>query len=216
MKRKVESTMNIIRAYIFMLAGILLASVAHAETEQTSSTVAGFGALSSGGSYTNISSGQSPGGYLQTFSLRPDLDTDGDGLHDEIDDDNDGDLLADVDEITGALFDPVTPTNPNLADADGDGANDGEEMIAGTNPGDADSVLEVVSITRSGAGADIQWNARGGKQYIILGSSDLDAGFVPVATNQVAGGEPPWFTTTGEATVSGEDSYRAYAVETRP
>jgi hypothetical protein len=208
--------MNTKRAYILLLAGMMLASVAHAETEQTSSTVAGFGALSSGGAYTNISSGRSPGGYLQTFSLRPDLDTDGDGLHDEIDDDNDGDLLADIDEITGALFDPVTPTHPNLADADGDGVNDGEEMIAGTNPGDANSVLEVVSITRAGTGAEIQWSARGGKQYILLVSTDLTAGFVPVATNQVAGGEPPWFTTTGKATVSGEDSYRAYAVEARP
>lgn len=56
-----------------------------------------------------------------------DVDTDGDGLLNSLDTDDDNDGLADVDEI-------ATSTNPTLFDTDGDGFGDGMEVASGHNP----------------------------------------------------------------------------------
>ena len=60
----------------------------------------------------------------QYFEL---TDTDGDGINNIIDPDDDNDTISDVDEITNG-------TNPLLVDTDGDGLTDSEEVTAGTNP----------------------------------------------------------------------------------
>ncbi len=79
-------------------------------------------------------------------------DIDGDGLSDDLErelfgdlaqgpeDDFDDDGLSNGDEIR------VYGTVANEADSDGDGANDGDAVTAGTNPLDADSVPDVVGI----------------------------------------------------------------------
>jgi hypothetical protein len=66
------------------------------------------------------------------------LDTDGDNLGNVCDDDDDGDGLLDaVETNTGTFVGPNdTGTNPLLADTDGDGHGDGEEVAAGTDPTD--------------------------------------------------------------------------------
>ncbi len=67
-------------------------------------------------------------GFLQAVAVRrPDLDTDGDGVPDELDRDNDGDGLFDIDEITGAAFGGHAATDPNNPDTSGDGMSDGDK-----------------------------------------------------------------------------------------
>ena len=104
----------------------------------TSSVLDGSGTMSSGGSFTNISAAGQPGGisvssggtyvnqagFLNTFSIKPGLDTDGDGVADELDQDNDNDKLADTAEVAGSGFSPTAPTLVNIADTDGDGVMD--------------------------------------------------------------------------------------------
>ncbi|MCP4040614.1 MAG: hypothetical protein GY731_01490 [Gammaproteobacteria bacterium] len=55
------------------------------------------------------------------------LDTDNDGADNVVDEDDDGDGLSDVDEATYG-------TDPLKADTDGDGMNDGDEINVGRNP----------------------------------------------------------------------------------
>ena len=78
-----------------------------------------------------------------------DIDTDGDGMKDNCDDDDDNDGLTDLEEKTKGT-DSKNPdtdgdgindgdevklgTNPLNPDTDGDGVNDGEEVKIGTNP----------------------------------------------------------------------------------
>ncbi|MEE9493012.1 MAG: hypothetical protein V3W04_06495 [Gammaproteobacteria bacterium] len=64
------------------------------------------------------------------------LDTDGDGVGNNADSDDDGDGLLDVNETnTGVFVSAVdTGTDPLIADTDGDGVEDGLEVAAGTDP----------------------------------------------------------------------------------
>ncbi len=68
-------------------------------------------------------------------------DTDGDGDYDFHDFDSDGDGLSDADERD------VYGTRPYDDDTDGDGFTDGAEVSAGTDPGDAGSIIEGVYVT---------------------------------------------------------------------
>ena len=70
------------------------------------------------------------------FTIIPvdDLDTDGDGIIDSIDEDDDNDGMSDVYELQYA-FDPIDPSDADL-DADEDGFTNLEEYNAGTNPRD--------------------------------------------------------------------------------
>jgi|GEM_PF-598680 len=67
------------------------------------------------------------------------IDTDGDGTGNNADTDDDGDGLLDpVETGTGTyLYPGDTGTNPLVADTDGDGVNDGDEVAVGADPTDA-------------------------------------------------------------------------------
>lgn len=172
-----------------ILAGtaVILSLAVHSATAQysnVSTCLDGAGDRSSGGSYSNISAVAQPGGiavsssgdlvnyagFLNTFSLQPGLDTDGDGLENEADADNDADQLSDIAEIEGSEFDPVTASNPNLADTDDDGIPDGGEAVAGTNPDDPDSLLHITAINNNAGNKEITYIAREGKSYKIRGT----------------------------------------------
>jgi hypothetical protein len=129
--------------------------------------------------------------------LEPGLDTDGDGLDDEVDPDNDGDGLDDEVEIAGTAFDPLTPTDPNRPDTDGDGALDSEEMAAGTNAQDPTAALRIIAVTGNSGAVRIEWLGRGGRTYLVRTAADLDAGFEDIAEARLSGGSGPWQVVTG-------------------
>ncbi len=215
------------------VAFVLMAGGAAAQYTNRSSVLDGSGTRSSGGSYTNISAAGQPGGittssgggyvnqagFLNMFFLKPGLDTDGDGVSDEADLDNDNDGLADAAEIEGAGFNPATATLVNLADTDGDGQLDGWEALAGTDPTDANAILEITSVTNVGGSAAVAWVARSNKTYRLLRS---DNGQLP-PTNVVATVTPtafaaaPWYVLTNLTADAGAPSNRVfYAVQPLP
>jgi uncharacterized protein YbaP (TraB family) len=66
------------------------------------------------------------------------------------------------------------------ADADGDGQSDGAEVIAGTDPLRADSVLRL-DVTTSGSGRmELRWPGISGKVYAVEATDDLGSPFVTV------------------------------------
>jgi hypothetical protein len=196
-----------------------------------SSCLDGAGDWSSGGGYSNISAVAQPGGisvsrngdminyagFLNTFVLRPNLDTDGNGIPNELDPDNDADMIDDEGEILGTNFNPNTATEVNIADTDDDGVIDGHEAVAGSNPQDANQFLQIVSISDSAGGREIQWQARQGKDYIIRSGEDALVYPLPneLTTNTVSTpGAGAWLVTTGVYTdVSGSTNVSLYAVE---
>ena len=71
-------------------------------------------------------------GIITNYILS-DVDSDGDGVPDSVDTDDDNDGLLDTQENTYG-------TNPLVADTDGDGIFDGEEIATGSDPLDTNSI----------------------------------------------------------------------------
>jgi hypothetical protein len=206
---------------------------ARGQFTNTSSVLDASGAISSGGGLTQISAAGQPGGiaessagavvnqagFLGTFFLKPGLDTDGDGIPDEADQDNDGDALADATEIAGGAFDPATATEVNNPDTDGDRMSDGQESVAGTDPMNLNSQLRIVSITNGAGGPGVAWLARGNSQrtYVVRAATSalMPYGAV-IFSNTVAGGNAPWFVVTNSLTDAAVTNARFYAVGVFP
>lgn len=205
---------------------------AGAQLEQTASVLDGVGRRTTGGTFTSVTAGAQPGGitvssgggrvnyagFLNTFSLKPWLDTDQDGLENELDPDNDNDTLSDGAEIVGNAFNPVTPTDLNDADSDHDGIGDGEEAAAGTDPTDPGAYLRIVAIERAGSNLSVSWFARSGKSYLLHGADAVALLPGPViATNTQFGGVAPWFAITNtQFEAVGPATDRAYTIESAP
>lgn len=206
---------------------------AQAQYAHVSTVHDGFGHRSTGGPYTHWSSGAQPGGiriasagatanfagYLQTFALQPAKDTDGDGLPDEYDIDNDNDGLADITELEGTGFFPISPTDHNNPDTDGDGMTDGQESIAGTNPTNWNALLRIVAISNAPGGRAVAWQARGNHQklYVVKARTNLlSSAQVVIFSNTVAGGLAPWYETTNSVTDTTGEPHEFYHVEVHP
>lgn len=190
------------------------------------------GARSSGGSLTLVSAGGQPGGitesagggylhqagFLQTFLLKPGLDTDGDGVADEADRDNDGDGLGDAAEIGGTAFVPATATEVNQRDSDDDGASDGEESVAGTNPRDADALFSIAGLRNTEGVRSVSWIARSNKTYTIRYAATPAGAVTNVLDTVTATGSAPapWQVTTQTVTDASADPLRVYAIEVQP
>lgn len=216
-----------------VLLFLATATLAQAQFTNKSSVLDGSGTTSSGGSFTNISASGQPGGiaessgggfvnqagFLNTFFLKPGLDSDGDGLANEADQDNDNDALADTAEIGGGAFAPNSLTDVNDADTDNDGMNDGQEADAGTNPTNINESLEIVSIANVGGGRDVRWLARGNNErtYIVRTAPDAKQPYATVVfSNTVAGGTPPWYVVTNTLSDATPVNAELYSVEARP
>lgn len=153
-------------------------------------------------------------GFINTFSLRPNLDTDGDGVHDEVDVDNDGDGLLDWEELTGSAFGGRVVTDPNNPDTDGDGVSDGEEAAAGTDPTDPDCFLRILSLTENDGQKTVTWRAAGGVKYRVLGSDGSPGLPMDVlGMSQEFGGAGWWLVRTNTFVDVDVEDRRIYGIE---
>lgn len=128
--------------------------------------------------------------------------------------DEDNDWLSDFEELTG-LDDPATTlpgsslaltpngfrSNPRLADSDGDGATDGEEALAGTQPTNSASALRLIGIASSATNHRVSWSSVPGRRYALDSVDRLSQPFTPLVGGLEATGPTMTHTnTTGAAT----------------
>lgn len=78
--------------------------------------------------------------------------------------DTDGEGLPDTWEVAMGL-DPLTPDAG--MDADGDGASNGQEYLAGTHPRDPGSVLALHVDRIAGHGVRLSWMGMNGREYVV-------------------------------------------------
>jgi hypothetical protein len=194
-----------------------------AQARHLATVIDGSGRLSTnaveigGTSYRHVTAGAQPGGVARSGSgplshaagflhavdiKRPRVDHDGDGAPDELEQDNDADGLTDVHEVEGSSFLPLTPTDLNRADTDGDRVDDYAESVAGTNPTDPLAYLRLTDARRLGpSGLVLEWRARHGKTYEVLAGDTLHRGaptnVSAVATVNDPGAVWPWYETSG-------------------
>ncbi|MGD9781247.1 MAG: thrombospondin type 3 repeat-containing protein [Kiritimatiellia bacterium] len=210
---------------------LLAAGAGRAQISQIPSVADGSGARSSGGDLEHVSAGAQPGGigvarsgtmlnyagFLGGAMLCPGLDRDGDGLADEIDPDNDGDVLWDLDELDGSAFAPLTATDLNEADTDGDGATDGEEAGAQTDPLDPDVFLHFTRIGRDAADdVALDWMARQNWLYRLYRydpTNGLPGTYVDAVRAPAVGGVGLWAVVTAAYTNAGMDDRQTYYLE---
>ncbi|MDP2897845.1 MAG: C39 family peptidase [bacterium] len=116
--------------------------------------------------------------YLALDDAGP-VDTDGDGISDDIDPDDDNDGLNDLEEETGtddwgtALNPRGKITDPLDADTDHDGQDDGAESLAGTDPADSESVFALTQVSVGEGGSNLKWNSFATRSYQVWHSQDM-------------------------------------------
>jgi hypothetical protein len=76
-----------------------------------------------------------------------------------------------------------TDGSADYADADGDGLNNYQEWVSGTNPTNALSVLRLLSATPTGSNATVSWQSVAGINYFLERSANLGSPFTIEATN---------------------------------
>jgi fibronectin-binding autotransporter adhesin len=98
--------------------------------------------------------------------LNPDADADGDGIPNG------------WEQAHG--LDPLNPFDAD-ADNDGDGMSNLQEYLAGTNPTNSASCFGITSAVRTGNDIRLNWQAVGGKRYVVQRSTAPSAGFTDLS-----------------------------------
>jgi subtilisin family serine protease len=124
--------------------------------------------------------------------------------------DTDGNGLPDWWELQ--YFGHLTGTDPN-ADADGDGASNLAEWIAGTDPQDPISCLRaLIPSPKPTSGFVVQWPSVAGKTYRLERATNLVTGFDSVVRTNIVG-TPPFNSEPDAATLPGGSRYYRVEVE---
>jgi len=95
--------------------------------------------------------------------------------------DGDNDGLSDQEELKGTdnQLTNANPggqiTDPTVADSDGDGAGDGSEARAGTNPNSAASVFRISGLVETGGSVEIAFESVAGRSYQLQVKAELGA-----------------------------------------
>ncbi|MCX6935092.1 MAG: hypothetical protein NTZ01_02720, partial [Verrucomicrobia bacterium] len=130
----------------------------------------------SGGLYVGLPYEGRQAHYLKLVEINSSaLDTDGDGLTNDTDPDDDNDGIPDVYEIANGM-NPLVATGadgPN-ADNDADGMTNYQEFLAGTKANDRTSAMGIASLNpNSGQSVTLTWNSIPGTLYKVRYSQDL-------------------------------------------
>ncbi|HYV37977.1 MAG TPA: hypothetical protein VE988_19990, partial [Gemmataceae bacterium] len=97
--------------------------------------------------------------------------------------------------------------DPN-GDYDGDGMNNANEDLAGTNPLDSNSVLRILSISTNNL---VTWSSVSGKTYRVLATAILPTNFIPISGLITAANSTASFLDTGATNIQ-----RFYRVNVLP
>jgi hypothetical protein len=82
------------------------------------------------------------------------------------------------------------------ADPDGDGANNWQEYVAGTNPLDATSVFRFLPAISSGSSFTLQWPSIVNKNYTLQVSPSPGGGWTTVASGLIGNSQVLQWTDT--------------------
>ena len=81
-------------------------------------------------------------------------------------------------------FAPAELADPAIggrdADPDGDGLTNEQEFLAGTDPNNADSVLQITGLRKVEAGLELSWSSVAGRSYRIALSDSMHGPFLPL------------------------------------
>jgi hypothetical protein len=91
--------------------------------------------------------------------------------------DVDADGIADYVELA---FTGSTTAMDAEDDIDGDTSVNLHEVIAGSDPTDANSVLKIEILSADDSECVLSWQSEPGKTYTVLGASNIDEGYLPI------------------------------------
>jgi hypothetical protein len=101
----------------------------------------------------------------------------------------------------------ATDGSADFGDPDGDGFNNWQEWVCGTDPTNDLSVLRLISATPTGTGVIVTWQSVGGLSYFLEGTDNLVSPLALLATNIVGQAGITSYTDTS-ASEAGPFFYR--------